>query len=148
MISIYTSGDAEIIHEPAEPLPQSIERVTRMIRSMTSQVPPPPLQLKQLAMEAHTSPENLCRLFKKHLNLAPLKYVKLAKLDRAASQLRLTSLSLKEIALNTGFYDTYHLSRSFKEIYGLSPMEFRKSDANAWLVRRNPIIRTLYTPAV
>jgi AraC family transcriptional regulator len=148
MLSIYTSGDAEIIHEPAEPLPQSIERVTRMIRSMTSQVPPPPLQLKQLAMEAHTSPENLCRLFKKHLNLAPLKYVKLAKLDRAASQLRLTSLSLKEIALNTGFYDTYHLSRSFKEIYGLSPMEFRKSEANAWLVRRNPIIRTLYTPAV
>jgi transcriptional regulator GlxA family with amidase domain len=79
------------------------------------------------------------------LELGPLEYAKLARLDRVANQLRRTPLSLKEIALSTGFYDAYHLSRSFKQVYGLSPKAFKESPYNEWLSQKNPIIRTLYS---
>lgn len=144
MLSSYVTGEVSLKAKPANQLPDSLEKVVEAIRMNTAQVPPPTLRLKDLAMIAHTTPENLCRLFKKYLNLGPLEYTKLAKLDRAANQLRRTSLSLKEIALSTGFYDAYHLSRSFKQIYGLSPKEFKESPFNEWITQKNPIIRTLY----
>jgi AraC family transcriptional regulator len=146
MLSSYITGEVAVKSKPANQLPDSLEHVLEAIRNNTAQNPPPTIRLKQLAMTAHTTPENLCRLFKKYLNLGPLEYTKLAKLDRAANQLRRTSLSLKEIALATGFYDAYHLSRSFKQIYGLSPKEFKESPFSEWLTQKNPIIRTLYKP--
>jgi AraC-like DNA-binding protein len=146
MLSAYITGEVAVKAKPANHLPDSLENVLEAIRGNTAQNPPPTLRLKELAMIAHTTPENLCRLFKKYLNLGPLEYTKLAKLDRAADQLRRTSLSLKEIALATGFYDAYHLSRSFKQVYGLSPKEFKESPFNEWLTQKNPIIRTLYKP--
>jgi AraC family transcriptional regulator len=146
MLSCYVTGEVGLKAKPANHLPDSMEKVLEAIRSNTAQTPPPTLRLKELAMTAHTTPENLCRLFKKYLNLGPLEYTKMTKLDRAANQLLRTTLSLKEIALATGFYDAYHLSRSFKQVYGLSPKEFREAPFNEWLTQKNPIIRTQYTP--
>lgn len=147
MIQSYIAGEVEMRVQPGAHLPEAVEQVVQMIRVCVTQTPPKSLLLKELAQVAHTTPENLCRLFKKNLDLGPLEYAKLAKLDRAANQLRRTSLTLKEIALATGFYDAYHLSRSFKQVYGVSPKEFKESVYNEWLSQKNPIIRTLYRPS-
>lgn len=144
MLQSYATGEWTVKPQPAAHLPEAVERAVEAIRSNTSQEPPEPLHLKDLAQAGRTTPENLCRLFKKSLELGPLEYAKLARLDRAANQLRRSSLSLKEIATTTGFYDAYHLSRSFKQVYGLSPKEFRESGYNEWISQKNPIIRTLY----
>ena len=73
-----------------------------------------------------------------------MEYAKLARLDKVASQLRNTNLSLKEIAYSTGFFDPFHLSKSFKQVYGLSPKIFRQRPDKEWVSQRNPIIRILY----
>jgi len=144
MIQSYVSGELSVKPQPSAHLPKAVEKAIEIIQDRASQSPPRPLRLKDLAQGANTTPENLCRLFKKALELGPLEYAKLARLDMAANQLRRTSLSLKEIALATGFYDAYHLSRSFKQVYGLSPKEFKESETNDWLSQKNPIIRTQY----
>jgi transcriptional regulator GlxA family with amidase domain len=144
MFHSYFSGELKVKSRPSAQLPEAVERAIDVIRTNTSETPPGPLQLKQLSQAAHTTPENLCRQFKKFLQLGPLEYSKLARLDRAANQLRRTSVSLKEVALSTGFYDAYHFSRSFKQVYGMSPKEYRKSLVNEWLSQKNPIIQTFY----
>lgn len=144
MFRSYISGEVKVKSRPAAQMPEAVERAIGMIRANVAQSPPDPLQLKQLSEAAHTTPENLCRQFKKFLRLGPLEYAKLARLDRAASQLRRTTASLKEVALSTGFYDAYHFSRSFKQVYGMSPKEFRKTEYNEWLSQKNPIIQTFY----
>jgi AraC-like DNA-binding protein len=53
-------------------------------------------------------------------------------------------LSLKEIGLSNGFYDAYHFSRSFKEVYGIPPKEYRESKVVDDITQKNPIIRILY----
>ena len=54
-------------------------------------------------------------------------YQKERKLEMAASLL-LTEpdLHLREIANTLGFYDEFHLSKAFKQKYGMSPREYRK----------------------
>jgi len=115
-----------------------------VITRKTSQDPPERLSLTELSKAVHTSPENLCRLFQKSLQLGPLEYAKLVRLDRAANLLRRTNQSLKQIAASTGFYDAFHLSKSFKKVYGLSPKNFKVSKLNEWITQKNPIVQTLY----
>jgi transcriptional regulator GlxA family with amidase domain len=145
MLESYITGEWKVKPQPAAQLPEPVERAVEAIRVKSAQSPPETLHLRELAREACTTPENLCRLFKKSLELGPLEYAKLVRLDRAANQLRRTPLRMKEIAAATGFYDAYHFSRTFKQVYGLSPKEFRESTDNDWISQRNPIIRTLYT---
>jgi AraC family transcriptional regulator len=139
----YLSGQVTVKSQPQPRSPETVERAVDFIRTNMAQSPPAPLKLRELSQAAHTTPENLCRVFKKFLGLGPLKYAKLARLDRAANQLLRTAASLKEIAFSTGFYDEYHFSRSFKQVYGMSPKEFRATVYNEWLTQRNPIIRIL-----
>jgi transcriptional regulator GlxA family with amidase domain len=94
-----------------------------------------------MARAAHCTPVHLCRVFKQALDLSPLEYVRLLRLDQAANLLRRSARSLKEIAEATGFYDANHLSKHFKQVYGLSPKDFKASELNEWLTQRNPIFR-------
>jgi transcriptional regulator GlxA family with amidase domain len=43
--------------------------------------------------------------------------------------LRTTNQSISEIAFNSGFENISHFSRIFKENFGLSPLQFRKSQS-------------------
>ena len=53
-------------------------------------------------------------------------YQKERKLEMAASLLKTEpDMQLREIASMLGFYDEFHLSKSFKQKYGVSPREYR-----------------------
>lgn len=144
LLQAYGTGRIQWRGQPSSTLPAAVERSLEMIRTKTARTPPETLRLSDLAAAANTTPENLCRLFQRSLEVGPLEFVKLTKLDRAANYLRRSSLGLKEIAEATGFYDAFHLSRTFKQVYGLSPKEFKGSPYNEWISQKNPIIRTLY----
>ena len=144
MLRSYISGQVGVKPQLASQVPELVERSVEVITRKAFQNPPERLSLTELSKAVHTSPENLCRLFQKSLRLGPLEYAKMARLDRAAYLLRRTSQSLKEIASATGFYDAFHLSKSFKKVYGLSPKEFKASKLNEWITQKNPIVQTLY----
>ena len=144
LLRSYISGQVEVKPQLASQVPELVERSVAVITRKTSLDPPEPLTLTELARAVHTSPENLCRLFQKSLRLGPLEYAKLVRLDRAANLLRRTNQSLKQVAASTGFYDAFHLSKSFKTVYGLSPRDFKMSKLNEWITQKNPIVQTLH----
>jgi len=56
------------------------------------------------------------------------RYIWRRRLERAAADLRntaLNSLSISSIALNNGFSDLSHFSKSFRDRYGRSPRDYR-----------------------
>jgi AraC-like DNA-binding protein len=58
-------------------------------------------------------------------------YQKERKLEMAASMLMTDpDLQLREIANTLGFYDEFHLSKSFKQKYHISPKEYRNQFHN------------------
>lgn len=144
MLLAYRSGEVTVKAKPSSRLPELMEKAIGLILDCTAKDPPVRLRLSELSRQLNTSPENLCRQFQKNVRLGPLEYAKMVRLDRAANALRGTPQSLKQIAASTGFYDAYHLSRSFKRVYGMSPKSFRETEDNEWLTQKNPLFRILY----
>jgi AraC-like DNA-binding protein len=143
LIRAYVSGQVAIAAKVPRTPPDAVSRAVDAILVHTERQGNTALRLGELAKAVNTSPENLCRVFKRSSGLSPLEYAKLVRLDRAAAQMRNTSLSLKLIAGANGFYDAFHLSRSFTKVYGVAPKVFRESERSDWLTMRNPVTRTL-----
>ena len=65
------------------------------------------------------------RLFRLHLQESPMQFYRKLRLARAAAALIQSRSSIAEIAQRLGFSDQAHLSRQFKDAYGLTPSCWR-----------------------
>jgi len=59
-------------------------------------------------------------------NVSPRQYMLRQRLESAARLLAEKELSVKDIAEQTGFFDTFHFSRTFKKRYGVSPSNYKR----------------------
>lgn len=73
-----------------------------------------------------TSVRQARRLFKTFAGMSFRKYAKIKRLAFAARQLEATEEPVKVIALEIGYRRTAEFTRSFKELFRLSPLEFRR----------------------
>ena len=73
-----------------------------------------------------TSVRQARRLFKTSTGISVRKYAKNKRLAFAARQLEVTEEPVKVIALEIGYRRTAEFTRSFKELFRLSPLEFRR----------------------
>ena len=148
MLRAFLANQTAVALEPFEHLPPAIQKTLHAIRQALAHDPPVPITLKALARAAHVSPEYLCRLFRRHLNLGPLECAGLARLERAASLLVRSNLPVKQIADTVGFASPYHFSNKFHKVYGLSPRDYRASMQSGFLITGNPVIQHLQLPVV
>jgi AraC-like DNA-binding protein len=148
MLQSFLSGRTAIVSEPQEDLPSAVQKTLAAIRRALAQTPPSPLTLQHLAHAAHVTPEHLCRLFRRHLNMGPLECVGLARLERAASLLVRTNLPIRQIAEATGFASPYHFSNKFRKVQGYSPRDYRMSMQSGFFIPSNPVIQQLFVPTI
>ena len=73
-----------------------------------------------------TSVRQARRLFKTLVGVSFRKYARNKRLAFAARQLEATEEPVKVIALEIGYRRTVEFTRSFKELFRLSPLEFRR----------------------
>ena len=78
-----------------------------------------------MAAQAGLSESQFSHLFKQQTGHAPLTYFIHLKMQHACSLLTLTQLSVKEIAQEVGYTDSYYFSRLFKKIIGVAPSRYR-----------------------
>ncbi|MBR7133038.1 MAG: AraC family transcriptional regulator [Clostridia bacterium] len=67
-----------------------------------------------------------CRMFKKHTGLTAAKYIRIQRLERARYLLEKTDTSVTGIAISCGFRDSAYFINCFKNMYGTSPLKYRK----------------------
>ncbi len=84
------------------------------------------ISLDQVAAAAFLSRSYASVLFKRETGEKFSDYLQRIRIEKACALLRDTSLSIQETADRTGFFDTAHFSRVFKEKMGVSPLEYRK----------------------
>lgn len=88
-----------------------------------------PLSIAEMAERMGMSESSLAHKCKAMLGVSPAKAFLKARLERAATLLRTTSMLTKEIAPQVGFDDPYVFSRAFKRLHGASPDHYRKQAA-------------------
>jgi AraC family transcriptional regulator len=83
------------------------------------------LTLKQIAETVGIHPVHLATCFRQHYGCTIGEYVRKLRIDFACAQIRESNQPLTAIAMNAGFCDQSHFSRSFKGHVGMSPSEYR-----------------------
>ncbi|HTG01096.1 MAG TPA: AraC family transcriptional regulator [Nitrospirota bacterium] len=84
-----------------------------------------PLELDELAKQAHLSKFHFCRTFKRYTGLNPMKYVAALRIDRAKELLKQQDISVSNVASKVGFRDLSNFIRQFKKVTGVTPSRYR-----------------------
>lgn len=85
-----------------------------------------PPTLAQMAEVVKLSPSYLSGTFKKQFGLTIRQYINNLRIQQTKELLIHTDFTLDHIADKVGFYDAYHLSKTFSKNTGQTPGKFRK----------------------
>ena len=99
-------------------------RLLRAVAAMEANIEEP-LRLSQLAIEAGLSERHLERLFREALGKGPQRFYLDLRLERAERLITYSEMSMRDVALATGFSSPALFSRAFKGRYGKSPSGLR-----------------------
>jgi AraC family transcriptional regulator len=87
------------------------------------------MDIDDLASVVGLSRSHFSRAFKRSLGFSPMEYVVVRRVERAKAMISGTREPLAEIALLCGFADQAHLNRRFRDVVGISPGRWRRSNA-------------------
>ncbi|MCR5155824.1 MAG: AraC family transcriptional regulator [Butyrivibrio sp.] len=83
------------------------------------------ITLDKLAEIFLTSKYTLSRSFKEQTGTSIINYLLVVRITHAKQMLRFTDMTVEEIGYSCGITPLYYFSRMFKQIEGVSPMEYR-----------------------
>jgi AraC family transcriptional regulator len=86
------------------------------------------MDIDDLANVVALSRSHFSRSFKQSVGLTPMEYVVVRRVERAKAMISSTREPLAEVALACGFADQAHLNRRFRDVVGISPGRWRRSN--------------------
>ncbi len=87
------------------------------------------IYVRQLAEQASMNAQYFCRFFKSVTGKSPMAYLNDIRMREAAVLLQTSRLSVTEICLETGFHNLGNFMRAFREMYGCTPLAYRKKSS-------------------
>jgi AraC-like DNA-binding protein len=84
-----------------------------------------PLDIAALADVAHVSEAHFIRTFRATFGETPHRYLQRRRVERAMFLLRETGRSITDICLDVGFGSLGTFSRTFRDIVGVNPTDYR-----------------------
>ncbi|WP_176014972.1 helix-turn-helix transcriptional regulator [Victivallis sp. Marseille-Q1083] len=84
------------------------------------------VRVKELAAAAGMGESQFFVEFKALFGTTPARYALRRRLETVRRLLRQSDRKLSTLAEETGFGDAFHLSKAFKQEYGISPRDFRR----------------------
>ena len=101
---------------------RTISGITRYLQEHLSEE----ISLAVLAEKFHLNPQYISQLFKSEIGVGFLTYLTNARLEKAKKLLVSTSLSIAEIAEQSGYGDYRVFTKVFKKTEGITPSQFRR----------------------
>jgi AraC-like DNA-binding protein len=83
------------------------------------------LSLGQIARVANMSSYYFCKMFRKETGLNFTEYLSRVRIEKAKTMLLNKNRRISEVAFDVGFQTLTHFNRTFKNILGQSPTEYR-----------------------
>ena len=84
------------------------------------------LKLENYAQLCNMSLSAFKKAFRQHYDTTPAVWLKHRKLDLSRHMVLNSDLNINQISFECGFEDTSHFIRVFKQIHGLTPLQYRQ----------------------
>ena len=114
------------------PAPQTSVRTQAQLQIMLQYIHknyPCQISLDDIAETVMLSKSSVLNIFQKNIHTSPINYLVNYRLKRAAKLLVTTQDSVAAIARDTGFENVGYFCRKFKEVFQVTPGEYRKRKA-------------------
>lgn len=85
------------------------------------------LKVSDIAQNFSFPKEHIIRIFKKNYGITPHQYILQSKVRISMMMLKMTDMSIEEIAENLCFSNPQHFSTQFKKLMGYKPSLYRKN---------------------
>ncbi|WP_409344471.1 AraC family transcriptional regulator [Paenibacillus sp. MBLB4367] len=102
------------------------EVVCKLAMDYLLQLGSQPFRANEMEEALHFQFDYMTRCLKKYTGMTPLQYVHRLRIGKAKSLLENTSLSVQEIAEQTGFDSANYLIRLFRRTTGMTPGKYRE----------------------
>ena len=89
-----------------------------------------PIKVQDVANALHIHPNYLSQIFHDKYKQSPKAYLNSFRLHKAALLLTLTDHSIASISTSVGFSTQHHFSKSFKQVFHVSPSDYRKNNTH------------------
>ena len=89
-----------------------------------------PVQVCELAEACSMSETHFRRLFKKNMNMSPMDYVNLIRIQKACDLMKRSDDSMDTVAMKCGFATTSTFDRNFKKYLSTSPYQWKINPEN------------------
>jgi AraC family transcriptional regulator len=103
------------------------------------------LSLDRLARVAHFSPYHFHRIFKALVGEGVNEYVRRLRLESAAVALKTTDRGILQVALDAGYGTHEAFTRAFRQLFGVSPTQFRAGKHPLYSPKEEPPVTTEMT---
>lgn len=97
----------------------------QMMEKMLDELPDMP-RLRDISDEFSLTPVQMVRIFKKNTGISPFQWLKMQRLHAVKNGLFKKKM-IADLAFKYGFSDQAHLTRQFKEIFGVTPGAYKKA---------------------
>lgn len=117
------SRHAGVMHRPRRLLASwQVDMAMRMLRSRLAE----PVTIAEIALACRLSPGYFIKAFSSTVGMAPYAWLIEQRLAMACSLIDSSVLPLAQIALDCGFSDQSHLTRTFVKRRGMTPARWRQ----------------------
>lgn len=89
-----------------------------------------PLKVEDLANVCHMSETHFRRVFEGYMNMSPMDYINLVRIQRACDIMKKTDDSMDVVAQKAGFTTTSTFNRNFKKFLNTSPYQWKINPEN------------------
>lgn len=118
---LLVAASRQVLQTAERQPPSWLKRVKEFLNENFSMPP----SLNELATVGGVHPTHLARVFRQFEQCTISDYIRRIRIERACQEMISSKETLVDIALNTGFADQTHFTRSFRRMTGMTPTEFR-----------------------
>lgn len=140
LLRMFLTGETAELAATSPSLSAPVERALAFLQARFQARPDAEVRLEQVARHARVSVQHLCRLFKREIGASPMECLRLLRVELVASLLERQELTLAAIAERLGYSSQFHLSKSFKQHYGVTPSDYRAAFAAGLSTRQGGLL--------
>ncbi len=103
------------------------EVIAQAARYIDEHFSDPEISMAAIAESFDLSTTRFSLSFKEHMGMSPLDYLTLLRCEHAKTLLEQTDLTIRDIGTSVGYYDSGSFIRRFKQVTGMTPLQYRHS---------------------